>query len=121
MTKHVITFGQASVETVERTIEGEPLISEAVPHQVIQNYYTDATEQLNSGVWTSTKGQWHAFSGRSEFCHILEGKVCLTDKDGNATTYVAGDSFQIAPEFDGTWEVLEDAKKVYVLFEDHKK
>lgn len=116
MSHTVISFGRDTVETVFREITGEPLI-EGQPQQSIQNYYSNHGQQYSSGIWTSTKGKWHAFSGRSEFCYILEGVVRLTERSGRSMTYQVGDSFQITPEFDGTWEVLEDAKKLYVIFE----
>ena len=90
---------------------------DGVPWHTVQNYYKDASGQYRAGIWESTAGKWHAFAGRSEFCHMLAGRVRLSDKDGNAKIFEAGDSFVIKPEFDGTWEVLEDARKLYVIFE----
>ena len=92
------------------------LISGDVRHKV-RNYYDDSSKQYRAGIWQSTAGKWHAFSGRNEFCHMLAGRVRLSDRAGNSKIFVAGDSFVIPPEFDGTWEVLEDARKLYVIFE----
>ena len=41
----------------------------------------------------------------------------LRDHDGNAKTVRAGDRFVIPAGFSGTWEVVEDCRKVYVIFE----
>lgn len=109
-------FGESPVTGKRSTLPPEKLISGA-PQHTVHNYYDDPTGQYRAGLWQSTEGQWQAFSGRNEFCHMLSGRVRLTDREGNAKTFVAGDSFVIPPDFDGTWEVLEEARKIYVIFE----
>jgi hypothetical protein len=36
---------------------------------------------------------------------------------GDEWTFGAGDSFVVPAGFEGTWEVLEDAVKLYAIFE----
>lgn len=112
----IVVFGETPVEEINRPMVPEKLIS-GDPMHTISNYYLDENSQLRAGVWASTAGKWHAFSGRNEFCHMLSGVVKLTDSDGSSKTFITGDSFLITPAFDGTWEVIEDAKKLYVIFE----
>ena len=52
-----------------------------------------------------------------EVCVILEGRVRLTDLDGNAKEFVAGSTFVLPAGFKGTWETLEPVKKVYVIWQ----
>ncbi|WP_421867719.1 cupin domain-containing protein [Motiliproteus sp.] len=92
----------------ERLLEGNPL-------QTIANYFTDDSEKLISGVWESGPGKWQAVSDRNEFCYILSGRVVIADDQGGAKTFTAGDAFVIPKGFQGTWEVLEDARKYYVI------
>ena len=69
-----------------------------------------------SGIWECTEGKWNAdYSSKSEFCHILAGKVILADEEGQASSFVAGDSFVIPTGFIGTWEVIEPVRKLYVI------
>ena len=44
----------------------------------------------------------------------------IRDAEGNGKTVRAGDRFVIPAGFSGTWEVLEDCRKVYVIFEQAK-
>lgn len=86
------------------------------PVQNLFNQYQDSSEQMLSGTWDCTEGKWQAdYSAKSEFCHILSGKVVLTDEEGVASTFVAGDSFVIPMGFAGTWEVVEPVRKLYVI------
>ncbi|MCY1403997.1 hypothetical protein D9M71_191940 [compost metagenome] len=52
-----------------------------------------------------------------EYCEILQGVSVIRDQDGNARTVRTGDRFVIPAGFQGTWEVLESCRKVYVIFE----
>lgn len=93
----------------ERCIHGKP-------QQSLWNRFQDSSKQMLSGTWECTEGKWQAdYSAKSEFCHILAGKVVLTDEAGMASTFAAGDSFVIPKGFVGTWEVLEKVRKLYVI------
>ncbi len=111
----VIDFAASSIEgsvsalPADRCVHGQP-------EQTLWNQFQDASEQMLSGIWECTEGKWQAdYSAKSEFCHILAGKVVLTDEAANATTFVSGDSFVIPSGFVGTWEVLEPVRKLYVI------
>ena len=112
----IVVFGNSPAEERKGPVDAKHLIAGNPVHQVL-NYYDSNEDQYRAGIWSSSCGKWHAFSGRNEFCHMLSGRVRLTDQDGNSREFVAGDAFVIGPEFDGTWEVLEDARKYYVIFE----
>ena len=43
--------------------------------------------------------------------------IVMTDDAGHAQTVRKGDRFTIEAGYRGTWEVLEPARKVYVIFE----
>lgn len=86
------------------------------PEQNLYNQFQDSSKQMVSGTWDCTEGKWQAdYSAKSEFCHILSGKVILADEDGTAKTFSAGDSFVIPMGFAGTWEVVEPVRKLYVI------
>ncbi len=103
------TEGTTSFMAPERCIQGEP-------EQTLWNQFQDNSEQMLSGVWECTEGKWNAdYASKNEFCHILSGKVVLTDEEGTASTFSEGDSFVIPAGFSGTWEVLEPVRKLYVI------
>lgn len=72
---------------------------------------------VKSGFWESTKGKWHFVNGKDhwEYCHIVGGVSIITQDGGKPQTYKAGDSFILLPGFSGTWEVVEDTRKEYVI------
>lgn len=101
--------GASPAFPVERVLDGNP-------EQNLFNQFQDPSKQMLSGTWDCTEGKWQAdYSAKSEFCHILSGRVVLTDEDGTASTFVAGDSFVIPQGFAGTWEVVEPVCKLYVI------
>ena len=52
-----------------------------------------------------------------EFCHLLEGRILIREDGGEAMEVRAGDSFVVPAGFAGTWQVLERARKLYVILE----
>ena len=48
------------------------------------NHYTDPTEQFFAGIWQSSVGAKSVNYTEEEICVILEGRVRLTDLNGNA-------------------------------------
>ncbi len=114
-TKAIIDFAASTIEgstslmAPDRCINGQP-------EQTLWNQFQDSSEQMLSGIWECTEGKWEAdYSSKSEFCHILSGKVVLTDAAGVASTFSQGDSFVIPSGFVGSWEVLEKVRKLYVI------
>ena len=110
----VIDFAGDPRGVLERTLDKDRVIA-GDPHHTVQSFFENETGDLVAGVWESTPGKWHAFTGRDEFCYISEGHVRLTDAEGNAKTFKTGDAFLIPNGFTGTWEVLETTKKHYVI------
>lgn len=50
-----------------------------------------------------------------EVCVILAGHLRLTDADGAAHDLRTGDAFHLPKGWSGTWEVVEDMRKFYVI------
>lgn len=79
------------------------------------NQWTGEAERLYCGVWESTPGKVVVDYAEWEFCHLIEGRVVLTNAAGEAWTLQAGDAFIIPPGFRGTWETVERVRKHYVI------
>ena len=94
----------------DKVLKGNPL-------QRVRNLFTDSTEQFFSGIWSSSPGTWRVKYTENEFCHLLEGSIRLTDEKGRTATFKAGSSFVVPAGFSGTWEVVEPARKLYVIFD----
>ncbi len=94
----------------ERLIAGTPM-------QTVANAYSDAGNAFHCGIWEGEVGAWRVAYTEHEFCHLLAGEVRLRGDDGSETMLVAGDSFVIPAGFEGTWEVIEPARKLYAVYE----
>ena len=80
-------------------------------------YYADPSKQFFAGIWQSSVGAKTVSYTEEEVCVILEGRVRLTDLQGNAKEFGAGSTFVLPAGFIGTWETLEAVKKIYVIWQ----
>jgi uncharacterized cupin superfamily protein len=87
------------------------------PKLTVRNHYAEASNQFFAGVWEATRGAWRVRYTEHEFCHLLAGRVAITSEAGERQEFAAGDSFVIPSGFSGTWEVIEDCRKLYAIFE----
>jgi uncharacterized cupin superfamily protein len=102
--------GESANPSPERILAG-------IPRVRISNQFTDATQQLFCGLWTSTSGKWRVRYTEHEFCVLIEGRVRLESTNGEKHDLRAGDAFLVPAGYEGTWEVAEPCKKWYVVFE----
>jgi uncharacterized protein len=79
--------------------------------------YADPSNRFRSGYWASDVGRIEIHYLKDEICFLLNGVVKLTDTDGNAVTYRAGDTFVIPYGFKGVWETIEPARKFFAVHE----
>jgi uncharacterized cupin superfamily protein len=94
----------------EKIVAGDPV-------QTARNFFSDPTGQFHAGIWDGAPGIVRITYTESEFCHILAGRVILTDEAGDARSFAAGDAFVIPAGFTGLWETVEPVRKFYVIFE----
>ena len=87
------------------------------PEHKTSNVFSDAGGRFFAGVWESTPGKWAIRYSENEFCHMTAGRIRITDEAGAQREFGAGDTFVIPAGFEGTWEVLEAARKLYVIYE----
>jgi uncharacterized cupin superfamily protein len=97
---------EISTPAPDRLIEGTPL------HRT---WSAEERPPLYAGIWQSTPGKWRVSYDEWEYFHILSGVSILTDEAGQQTRLSAGDSHIIRPGFRGTWEVVEETTKDYVI------
>ena len=113
----IVSFHDA-VEPQSSTPEPDRLLSGA-PQLTVWNHYADASNQFFAGVWASTRGKWRVRYSEHEFCHITRGRVRIASTSGEQWDFAAGDSFVVPAGFAGTWEVIEECRKLYAIFEAH--
>ena len=112
----VVDFSTANTQA-ERFSPAPEKVLKGNPEQVIHNHYSSPCGQMGAGIWEGAPGQWTVNYTEHEYCEIMQGVSVLRDREGNAKTLRAGDRFVIPAGFSGTWEVLEQCRKIYVVFE----
>jgi|SRR5450755_678724 uncharacterized protein len=113
--RRIISFGgavepQHSVPDPDRVLDGEPRLT-------VWNHYSDDSQQFFAGVWAASRGHWAVRYSENEFCHLLAGRVAITNEAGERVEFGPGDSFVIPAGFVGSWQVIEDCRKLYAIFE----
>ena len=94
----------------EKCVRGQPM-------QRTWNHYASADGKFFSGFWEGEPGCWRISYTEHEFCQLLSGRVILRSADGEEVEISAGDNFVIPAGFEGEWEVVETAKKIYAIYE----
>ena len=89
----------------------------AVPAQTVRNLFTDATGRFFAGIWSSSRAAWRVSYSENELCVLTQGRVRISDAQGRSWTFGPGDCFVVPAGFEGLWEVLEDARKFYAIYE----
>ena len=115
-TQGIVDFASASAETSVSQPAEDRLIAGS-PQQRVKNFFSDRTGRFFAGVWESTPGTWKVRYSENEFCYMLAGRVRIVDAQGQRREFGPGDSFVIPAGFEGTWEVVENARKLYAIFE----
>lgn len=112
----VVDFQKDGGEQEARRLRDVPgRVLEGDPHQESTVFFKGEAGDVIAGSWTSTPGQWHAFTGRDEFCYIVSGHVRLIGDDGTLQSFKTGDAFLIPKGFLGRWEVVETTTKHFVI------
>jgi len=115
MSNRIVDFrtqiaGEESVPAADRLLNGNP-------QQQVRNYFSDASQQFHTGVWSSTRGKWRIQYSESEFCALTRGRVALENLEGERWEFGPGEGFVVPSGFVGTWEVLDDCTKFYAIFD----
>lgn len=96
----------------DRLVEGNPL-------RTTREYFQAPAGDLSAGIWSCEPGAWKiAFApGKDEFFCVIEGRLRITDADGESSAFGPGEAGVIPAGFTGTFEVLERVRKHYVVLE----
>jgi uncharacterized cupin superfamily protein len=87
------------------------------PAQQVCNAYTDSGGRFFAGRWSSGVGAWKVRYTENELCVITQGRIRLTGDDGDRQEFGPGDCFVVPAGYQGLWEVLEPAAKIYAIYE----
>ncbi|NIB39430.1 DUF861 domain-containing protein [Pseudomaricurvus alkylphenolicus] len=94
----------------EKIVEGNPA-------QTLWHCYDSKDQTFGAGIWQGEPGTHRVNYTEEEVCFLLQGRVVVTDNEGNTKELNQGDMFAIPAGFQGTWTTIESAKKLYVIYE----
>lgn len=90
-------------------------VIEGEAHEKGHLFFTNTTGNVNAGVWKCTpcteRIRNYPFD---QCCFVLEGSLTITDEDGHAETFTAGDVFIIPRGFNGDWQMTEHYKNFFM-------
>jgi len=88
-----------------------------VPVQHLHNAFSDASGQMNVGLWDTTDMHTRPLPfARNELMHLLEGEVTLTNGDGQRFGFRAGQTFMVPKGISYQWDSSGYVRKVYCTF-----
>lgn len=84
--------------------------------ELISHHYMSDDESIMTGVWECApcREEIEAYPVH-EMMTVLDGSVTVTDADGLAQTYEAGDTFFIPKGTPCTWEITKKLRKFYMI------
>lgn len=112
--RHVIGFDCTAMAPKETTIDDPRLVDAPYRSKSWRHFQNDAKGAV-AGIWEAEPHLERCTCDFDEMCHILEGRVRLTDALGVSREFGPGDSFVVAAGFDGTWENLTPVRKVFFI------
>jgi uncharacterized cupin superfamily protein len=79
-------------------------------------FFQTADESNLTGVWECAPCSEEIESYPApKMMTVISGSVTLTNKDGHAGTFTAGDTFLVAKGTKYTWHITETLKKFYMI------
>jgi uncharacterized cupin superfamily protein len=84
--------------------------------ETIHSFFQTADESILSGVWECApcKEEIESYPVH-EMMTVISGSVTLTDAEGKAETFTAGDTFFVAKGAKCTWQITETLRKFYMI------
>lgn len=74
---------------------------------------------MEIGVWECTPGRFTANrEAAAEFCHFLNGRIEMYHADGTKKLLGPGDALMLPRGWKGEWNILEQTRKIYVIYRD---
>ncbi len=84
--------------------------------ETISSFFESQDENISVGVWECApcREEIEAYPV-DEMMTVISGSVTLTDSDGAAQTFEAGDTFFIPKGTPCTWEITKTLRKFYMI------
>lgn len=112
--RNVIAFDADAIPARD-IVTDDPAVVDVPFTAQSRRHFTQAEKGAFSGIWEAPPHRERVDCDYDEMCHLLEGRVRLTDAEGQAREFGPGESFVVARGFKGTWENLTHVRKVFFI------
>jgi uncharacterized cupin superfamily protein len=112
--RNVLAFSNDAIIAAD-SLTSDPVLVDQPYRSRSWRHFERAEKGALAGIWEAEPHLERVDCDCDELCHLLEGRVRLTDEDGVSQTFVTGDSFVVAAGFKGTWENLTHVRKVFFI------
>ena len=92
-------------------LPGTPEIQVSGVQKVIRG-----SEAIDTGIFECTPGTYRRSVKQAEVMHFLSGRGRFTPDGEDTVHFTGGDTLFFEAHTEGTWEVEETMRKVYVIF-----
>ncbi len=72
--------------------------------------------EAEAGIWECTPGPSRWVLETNEFVHVLAGRMTVTEDGAEPVELSAGDTVVFPLGWNGTWDIHETLRKLYVIF-----
>jgi len=89
------------------------------PHQTVEIYLDLPDQGIKAGFWEGEEGAYRLEFGAGKVEHfvVLEGVLRVHNSDGTHADFKPGETCILPPGFTGVFEILERARKQFVITE----
>lgn len=95
----------------------KPTTLEGHQEEASKTLWLSPDGQVEIGIWECTPGRFSADRTQTaEFCHILSGHVEMRHTDGTVDRLGPGDALMLPRGWKGEWVLLEQTRKIYVIY-----
>ena len=105
-------------DAMTATLESSGPLEEATAHEMLTSSLTlwEDGKGSEAGIWECTPGPSRWSLETHEYVHIVSGHMTVT-RDGEDPVAVGpGDSVMFERGWQGTWEITDTLRKLYVIF-----
>jgi uncharacterized cupin superfamily protein len=105
-------------DAASASLESSGLLKEATAHEMMTSSLTlwEDGKGAEAGIWQCTAGPSRWSLETQEFVHIVTGHMTVT-RDGEEPVAIGpGDTVVFERGWQGTWDITETLRKIYVIF-----
>lgn len=91
------------------------MVTEGAPHTAGVVVFRNEDGSSEAGIWECSAGAYRVTVERDEFCHLLAGRVVVSEDGREPVELRPGDCMMFPRGWTGEWRIVEPIRKVYMV------